>query len=378
MGERRILKMKQTSRHATRSEQCPRSRMLLPAAAFFCLLIAGCEKIDLQINPKGFTSGRCLNNAGQGPESTSPYQNQTWSDEFNGMEPGEDPGCYSRTPTCAVRLDWPGHGETCPAGSDFTGLQHLNKCKWKVWAGYSTWDIWPKATFAYQPSQVAVRNGSLVLSVKHRTPPPGAKCGIIPGADPGSGGYYGIDCEWLSGGIDSAQFGSFLGRNIRNGRIEMRAKLPAGEGAYPALWTWAAPAGSGWPYSMAGYNPNYKGEYDLLEAVTKSAGMIQAFQTYHEWQTNPDGHKQAGSGTIYLNPGTWYRFGVERFPGKTRFYVDDCYTHEVKEGDKGIRFNDYAQYFIMNLALERDAVVQGRAAGMNGKSLEVDYVRIFE
>jgi hypothetical protein len=356
----------------------PLSFLTLALPALLVTALPACEKIDLQLNPKGFANGRCLNLAGQGPETTSPYQNQTWSDEFNGPEPGEDPGCYSREPMCSVRLDWPGHGYQCPSGSDFSQIQDLNKCKWKVWAGYSIWEVWPKATFSYHPGQVAVRNGSLVLSVKHRRPGPNARCGAIPGADPNSGSYYGIDCEWVSGGIDSANWGSFAGRNMKLGRIEMRAKLPAGEGAYPALWTWASPANTGSPYNMTGNHPNFKGEYDLLEAVTKSAGMIQAFQTYHDWQHNPADHKQAGSGTTYLQPGVWYRFGVERFPNKTRFYIDDCYTLEVKEGEKGVRFNDYAQYLIMNLALERNAVVQGRAGAMDGKSLEVDYVRIFE
>ena len=356
---------------------CRRVSAVLSGAAFMILLPA-CEKVDLQINPQGFANGRCLNNAGQGPEAASPYQNQVWSDEFNGMEPGEDSSCYSREPLCSSRLDWPGSGTACPAGSDFSRLGELNRCKWKLWSGYSTWDLWPKGTFSYLPGQVSVHDGSLFLTSKHRNPGPGAKCGAIPGADPNSGGYYGTDCEWISGGVDSAQSGSFQGRNMRNGRVEVRARLPAGEGAYPALWTWASPPGTGSPYNMTGYNPEFKGEYDLLEAVTKSAGMIQAFQTYHEWHADPNAHRQVGSGTTYLEPGIWYRFGVERFPGRTRFYIDDCYTMELRDGDRSVHFNDYAQYIILNLALQKDAVVQGRANGMDGKSLEVDYVRMFE
>jgi hypothetical protein len=350
----------------------------LPGIFAVLLTLTACEKVDLQLNPKGFTSGRCLNTVGKGPSATSPYQNRVWADEFNGPEPGEDLGCYSRTPECALRLDWPGHGDRCSSAASHPGLRDLNKCNWKLWDGFSFWGEWPKGgKFSYKPSQVSVHGGAVHFTIARRNPQAGALCGKHAGSDPNSGAYYGTDCEWISGGIDSSHAGGIPGRNIKNGRIEMRAKLPSGVGVYPALWTWVTPKGRGIPYQ----NPSqmsFSGEYDLLEAVTKSSGRIQAFQTYHDWGYSPDSHTQSGSGTEYLDPGVWYRFGVERYQDKIRYYIDDCYTHEVTVGDRGVRINDLAQYLIMNLAMENEVINTGRAGPLDGKTLDVDYVRLYE
>jgi beta-glucanase (GH16 family) len=343
------------------------------------LSLSACKKIDLLVNPQGFTSGRCTNGSNDTPSKVSPYQKLVWADEFNGMEPGEDPTCYSRKPNCVGRLDWPGSGTLCPKETDFNLVKDLNKCNWKLWSGFSFWGEWPKGgKFSYHPNQVSVSGGQIHFTLKHRVPLTANNCGKMPGLDPSNGGYYGTDCEWVSGGVDSStNTGSFPGRNIKNGRIEFRAKLPSGMGVYPALWTWVSPKNEGAPYKNPGQMA-FSGEYDLLEATTKESGKIGAFQTYHDWGYTPTSHAFVGSGTIYLKPDTWYKFGVERYNDKIKFYIDDCFTHEVRVGDRGARINDLAQYLIMNLAMENSYATDGIAGPLDGKSLDVDYVRLYE
>ncbi len=344
----------------------------------FILSLSACMEID--VNPKAFTGARCSNRLSDGgPAEKSPYQTLIWADEFNGPEPGDDPSCFTRAPQCANRLDWPGTSaeSNCPKDMDANNFRNLNKCTWKLWNSFSMFDANPKDKLAYHPNQVRVRGGTLALTINYRPQKPGAKCGMVPGSDPNSNDHFGKECEWISGGIDSSHFdGNSPGRNIKNGRIEMRAKLPPGIGLYPALWTWADNAGKGTPHSNPKQRPAFSGEYDIIEATSNSSGIIHGFQTYHDWGYAPKSHQQAGSGKIFLDPNTWYRFGVERYQNKMRFYVDDCYTYEVEADDKGIRLNSLAHYILMNLSLEKGVAFQAKE--VDGKILEVDYVRLYQ
>ena len=343
--------------------------MIIHRRALFLLSLTACDR------PK-YADGECASDAD--PCAGSPYTTLAWSEEFEGPQPGEDPACFTRTPLCVVRLDWPGHATNCVSPTNFAGLADLDKCTWKLWDGYSFWGDWPNGgKLAYTPEQVSVSDGALHLSLRRRLPAEGGLCGPVSGADPLSNGYYGTDCAWVSGGIDSSGGNGIPGRNLKNGRLEIRARLPDGRGLYPALWTWASPAGGGSPY----VNPDpvlWAGEYDLLESTTDESGRIDAFQTYHDWGFDPTSHAMKPSGSIFLEPGVWYTFAVERYDDRVVFSVDDCLTHEVEAGERDLRFNDLAQYVILNLAVENPVIDAGGVNALDGSTLDVDWVRVYE
>ncbi len=107
--------------------------------------------------------------------------------------------------------------------------------------------------------------------------------------------------QYTSGYLDT------IGRESwQYGRIEMRAKLPAAQGMWPAFWL---------------RDNTNKGELDIMEAV---GGLpTKTVQTIH--QSTDGGMGKAGHEDI-LPSGTntnWHTYAVDREPGVVNWYVDD-------------------------------------------------------
>lgn len=164
------------------------------------------------------------------------------------------------------------------------------------------------------------------------------------------------------------------------GYYAIRAKLPAGQGLWSALWLMPQANEYGyWPRS---------GEIDILEYLGRSGEVRNGYSTIHFGKPG-GGHDQryrAVSGRDWsIGWHTWgclwdrNRHGREYF----RFYVDGRHYGTIDEGDwpavpgreRGSPFNR-AFYLIMNLA------VGGGWAGapsnaIHGKALEIDWVRVY-
>jgi beta-glucanase (GH16 family) len=164
----------------------------------------------------------------------------------------------------------------------------------------------------------------------------------------------------------------------RYGRFEFRAKLPAGQGYWPALWLLPQDqAYGGWAAS---------GEIDILENKGSQPDVVQG--TIHFGGSYP---KNAWWGQEYRLPkgGTatdWHVYALDWEPGRLRWSVDGVVfaTRDVwwsKTGDAANRWPapfDKPFYIVMNLA------VGGRFGGnpdattkFPGEML-VDYVRVFD
>ena len=103
------------------------------------------------------------------------------------------------------------------------------------------------------------------------------------------------------------------------GRIDVRAKLPAGQGLWPAIWmlptdnkygTWAA-----------------SGEIDILEMVSQPADKAnkEIHATLHYGRTWPN-NKNTGSPYIFTesDPTTdFHTYSIEWADGEIRWYIDD-------------------------------------------------------
>lgn len=205
--------------------------------------------------------------------------------------------------------------------------------------------------------------------------------------------------------------------DFKYGRFEMRAKLPYGQGSWPAFWM--MPTDSvygGWPRS---------GEIDIMEAVNLKVvgedGVAEAnvHGTLHygrEWPNN------ASSGKAYplpegMNPADdFHTYAVEWQEGEIRWYVDG-YLFATQRQSK-VRYNSrgeavglshrgwFAEYFnqssgelevhwdaapfdqeffmILNLAVGGDWPENvnnlgiDAAAFADGQRFEIDYVRVYE
>src|SRR5439155_1677947 len=97
------------------------------------------------------------------------------------------------------------------------------------------------------------------------------------------------------------------------GRIEVRAKLPAGRGTWPAIWTLGADSKAGWPAC---------GEIDIMEHVGFDPGKVHA--NIHTQKYNHV--KKTGKGSQLSVPDAstaFHLYAVEWSAERLDFFVDD-------------------------------------------------------
>ncbi len=176
--------------------------------------------------------------------------------------------------------------------------------------------------------------------------------------------------------------------DFKYGRIEVRAKLPGGQGIWPAIWMlptdWVY---GGWAAS---------GEIDIMEAVNLTDDVPkQVHGTLHygkEWPANS--YSGASFDFVDSDPTTdFHTYAIEWADGEIRWYVDDVHYATQREtgwfsqavNDEGELYNvpgsapfDQRFHLLLNVA------VGGNWPGNPDDStefpveMEVDYVRVFE
>ena len=170
------------------------------------------------------------------------------------------------------------------------------------------------------------------------------------------------------------------------GRFEMRAKLPQGQGSWPAFWMlptdWVY---GGWPLS---------GEIDILEAVNlKVAGEDRVHGTLHYGGTWP-GNKYTGEAYQIpggLNPADgFHTYAVEWEEGEVRWYVDgDHFATQTSAGwyttadlENGHAPFDQTFHLILNLAVGGDWPANTNDGGIDESAFpqefQIDYVRVYQ
>lgn len=157
------------------------------------------------------------------------------------------------------------------------------------------------------------------------------------------------------------------------GRIEVRAKLPTGRGAWPAIWTLGTNIEQvGWPMC---------GEIDIMENVgfdpNKVHGNIHTKAYNHNLGTNKGNFIEKDS---YSED--FHVYSINWTPEKIDFFIDEekyfTFENDRKNDAKTWPF-DQPQYLILNLA------VGGFWGGQKGidESIfpiryEIDYVRYYQ
>lgn len=223
-------------------------------------------------------------------------------------------------------------------------------------------------------------------------------------------GAVGEDDDFTSARLTTQNKGDF-----QYGRIEMRAKLPMGQGSWPAFWM--MPTDSvygGWPKS---------GEIDIMEAVNLGAlredgtAETNIYGTLH-YGAGPGSNSSGAAYSSEINPATQFNnYAVEWQEGEIRWYFNDILfatqrqsklslsstgetvglshrgwyaelydivTGELKTNYSAAPF-DQDFFIILNLAVGGAWPVSFNEGGVDtsafadaGQTFEVDYVRVYE
>ncbi len=228
---------------------------------------------------------------------------------------------------------------------NYQGLPDTNK-----W-GYETGFVRNHESQYYTKARLdnaRVENGHLVLECRkdHFTPPNHAPV------------------EYTSASVTT--------RNTTNwqyGRIEVRAKIPRGQGVWPAIWTLGTDKKQvGWPAC---------GEIDIMEFIGKQPNTIHG--TVHYALAG----KHGSDGSVLNTPNPWedyHIYALEWTPDRMDFYYDQQKYHSVPvaKADQGANNPFRApHYLILNFAIGGDWGGPIDDAVLPQQFL-IDYVRVYQ
>ena len=208
--------------------------------------------------------------------------------------------------------------------------------KWSYDLGNNNgWGNGELQSYTNSPSNVIVQGGNLVITAKK------------------TGSSY-----------TSARLKSENKYEFKYGKVEFRAKLPAGAGTWPALWMLGQNyATNTWPAC---------GEIDIMEHKGNQPNIILGSVHY----TGRSGGNSVTSQILSSNVSSEFRkYKVIWSPQSIRFYVDNVLFHSVINSNS-LPFNsDF--FLIMNVAM--GGTFGGTVdPAFSQSSMEVDYVRVYQ
>jgi len=179
------------------------------------------------------------------------------------------------------------------------------------------------------------------------------------------GGFLKIKAISTGGGnYTSARLKSEDLFEFTHGRVEVRAKLPASQGTWPAIWMLGEDYQTNtWPGC---------GEIDIMEQKGQDKNTVLG--TVHHPGVSPGG---GDSATTALPTSTteFHNYSVEWTPTEIIFLVDDFVYHTV-ENNATLPFNsDF--FLILNVAM--GGTLGGTIdPGFTQDTMEIDYVRVYQ
>ena len=151
---------------------------------------------------------------------------------------------------------------------------------------------------------------------------------------------------------------------FKYGKIEVRAKLPAGVGTWPAIWMLGDNFSTvGWPAS---------GEIDIMEHVGKQPNVVHS--TLHH-PGHSGGNGDGGSTAVPTATSAFHVYKLEWSPASLKFFVDDV-PHFTFSNKSSLPFNNNF-FIILNVAMGGDWPGPVDPS-VNSATMEVDYVRVYQ
>lgn len=194
---------------------------------------------------------------------------------------------------------------------DFNQKDGFDKSVWsKIPRGTSDWNNY----MSDFDSCYAMRDGNLVLR------------GIVNVTQRNDTATY------LTGGVYTKGKKLFTG-----GRMEIRAKLQAARGAWPAIWM--LPNGAKWPDG---------GEIDIMERLNYDSIAYQTVHSYYTYKLGFQDNPKHG-GINKINPEGYNIYSVDIYPDSLVFAVNQqhTFTYPRIETDKEGQFPFYQPYYLL-------------------------------
>ncbi len=158
------------------------------------------------------------------------------------------------------------------------------------------------------------------------------------------------------------------------GRFEIRAKLPYGQGIWPAIWMlptdWEY---GGWPVS---------GEIDIMELVGHEPGRVYGTLHYGAPHQYTGDHYDLPAGETFAD--NYHIFALEWEPGEIRWYVDGYHYQTQTEWFTSSTIGTYPAPFDRRFHLIMNVAVGGAWPGYPDETtvfpqyMYVDYVRVYQ
>ncbi len=239
---------------------------------------------------------------------------------------------------------------------DFNG-KTLDKTKWNYELHDPGWVNNELQSYTKSSENVYVKDGNLVIQP-------------IKTVDKDTG-----NASYTSGRVNTQNKVDF-----KYGKVEVRAKLPQGQGIWPAIWMMPTNDAlyGGWPKC---------GEIDIMELLGNNTSKV--YQTLHYGKNGTDVQSQ---GTKTLQKGdfssSYHIFSVEWNPDNISFYIDGELTKTINKwytGTDGIGMITYPAPFDQNFYVILNVAVGGNWPGNPDASTDfakakmlVDYVKVYQ
>lgn len=217
---------------------------------------------------------------------------------------------------------------------------------------------------------------------------PGAPNASKWGYDLGAGGWGNNELQYYTNRLDNAEVSggtlkitakkeNFSGStytsarllskdkfSFRYGKVEARAKLPAGGGTWPAIWMLGNNIGTaGWPAC---------GEIDIMEHVGNQLNKI--FATVH-YPGHSGGGGVTNTTTISTATSEFHIYSLEWNTTEMKFFVDGNLFHTVPNNNT-LPFNQ-SFFLITNIAMGGNFGGTIDPAFSSG-TMEIDYIRVYQ
>lgn len=229
---------------------------------------------------------------------------------------------------------------------EFDGTS-VNLDNWTFETGSHGWGNNELQNYTYGDN-AQIRNGKLIITAKK------------------------VNDSKVPGSYTSTRMISWGKKEFTYGRIEVRAKLPAGKGIWPAIWMLGANLNEvSWPAC---------GEIDIMEYVGYQPDVVHAtVHTAAGFGSNGDG----SSKRLETAEEEFHVYGLIWNQSSLTFYIDSpenvthVYAPAVKNASNWPF--DKPHFFILNVAVGGNwGGAQGIDNAIFPQTMEVDYVRVYK
>lgn len=155
-------------------------------------------------------------------------------------------------------------------------------------------------------------------------------------------------------------------KSWKYGKLEIRAKLPYGQGIWPAFWTKGV--NEGWPKC---------GEIDIMEMIG-GVGDNESYGTIHYYN---NGHDKVGG--MYTMPGgnfcdDFHIFGIEWSEDSILWYIDDDCFYETRFTEVNKSQFNREHFILLNLAVGGDWPGAPDKDTVFPQQYIIDWVRVYQ